>query len=710
MEMGSSHMGDMNNGGRKRKNMKGDSKDHTVPEGTSEKTSNEEGDEAGTVPNVDGANGDDVPLQDEEQEEHPSGNKDENGLKKKKKKLRKLKKYTDESDSQEDTQQADKQKQAHKISKKDFILKSGAHKRGGEAHDEEEEQQLEKKENNHDGESPPDNAHETPPGGEIGQAGKISQKEMKRKKDKRKAKGEKKHGTNSNGDSNGNTNGSTEANAGANSDASYCDGDHQAGSKEEEEDDDYGGFHSDDHLGSEPDEEDELSQGDSEQEKTNKSRRKKKARGGTQKKSEPKGDESKVDKDGDNAVQIREKKKKMKNSRLMEDINPDEDKHKLKLICMSFHKKEYDIEEFIFESLKVIIPQYKREVFLNQQNIIIDRTSREDLKNLEIFWFDRLTKNRRRSIISCFTTLGKMGLGGKETNALGASEIVMSVPENVMSVPENVMSVPENVMSAPEFVMSIPENVMSVPENVMSVSEIMISAPENATSAPENAETTVNPLLEHIFTKKKDQIIVDHLAALCTQQVKLVKEYISYMRKNIFDLSSISENNDKIKELNILDPIKRRELFFYLNLCISMNYIQEQAPNVYAIPNDLCPDIRGFNLHPMFSHINKKQNEKKREKGGNPWEKLKLLKKSQKMDVANKSSDTSMRKTEVVAQMSTKKNEVNEKESEEDRNDEKKKNDKHIDDNEMLQKKILEEEQKKKKSIRRNEKKKKRKR
>ncbi|GAB67615.1 hypothetical protein PCYB_121830 [Plasmodium cynomolgi strain B] len=502
---------------------------------------------------------------------------------------------------------------------------------------------------------------------------------MKKKKEKRKAKGDKKHGSNANGNANGNDN----PNAGANSDANDRDADDQGGSEEE---DDYGGYHSDEHSGSEPDEVEELSsQGESDEEEMGKkARRKKKAGGGT--KSQTKGNESKGDKDGEDAAaqQMKERKRKMKNSKLMEDINPDEDKQKLKLICMSFHKKECDIEEFILESLKIIIPQYKREVFLNQQNIIIDRTSREDLKNLEIFWFDRLTKNRRRSIISCFTTLGKMGLAGKATN-------VASVPENVVSASENVAGIPESVANPPESAANPPENAANPPESVA-------NPPENAASAPENAASAVNPLLEHIFTKKKDQIIVDHLAALCTQQVKLVKEYISYVRKNIFDLSSISENNDKIKELTILDPIKRRELFFYLNLCISMNYIQEQAPNVYALPNDLAPDIRGFNLHPMFSHINKKKNEQRREKAGNPWEKLKLLKKSQKTDAANKSSDASMRKGEVVTQISTKKNEINEEEPEGDENDEKKKN-KHTDDNEMIHKKYMEDEEKKKKAL-----------
>ncbi|ANQ09703.1 Uncharacterized protein PCOAH_00041350, partial [Plasmodium coatneyi] len=608
----------------------GDSKHRTVLEGESEKASNEEGDEADAMPNVDAANGDDVPPEHEEQ--HPSDNKDENGVKKKKKKLRRLKKCNDGSDTQEDTQEADEEKQAHKISKKNFIVKNIAHEREGEEDD--------------DGKNPPDDGHETPAGGEENQGEKKNQKVMKKKMEKRKTKGGKKHGANTNAD------------AGANSDASYPGGDED---DDDDDHDDYEGYHSEDHSDSEPDEEEDLSQGESdEEEKRKKSRRKKKAGEGTQKKSEPKGNESKADEDGDDTQQLKERKKKMKNSKLMEDIDPDEDKLKLKLICMSFHKKEYDIEEFIFESLKVIIPQYKREVFLNQQNIIIDRTNREELKSLEVFWFDRLTRNRSRSIISCFTTLGKMGLAGKATNgATGASENLASAPENVTNVPEKVAS-------------------------------------------------TVTATLEHIFTKKKDQIIVDHLAALCTQQVKLVKEYISYVRKNIFDLSSISENNDKIKELNILDPIKRRELFFYLNLCISMNYIQEQAPNVYALPNDLSPDIRGFNLHPMFSHINKKKNEQRREKVGNPWEKLKLLKKSQKTDGANKSSDPSMRKGEVAAQMSTKKNEINEEEPPDgEENDEKKKNSKHTDDNEMVNKKALEEEEKKRKALEEMKKKKK---
>ncbi|CAI7721906.1 conserved Plasmodium protein, unknown function [Plasmodium vivax] len=665
----------------------GESKQHTVPEGTSEKANSEEndeavreesdeavrgeGDEAGAVPNVDAANGGDVPPEGEEQEQHPSSNKDEEGLNKKKKKLRRLKKCTDESDTKEGTQEAGEQKVVRKISKKNFIVKGGVHQRGGEHVDED-----------GDGKSPPDDGHEA----SLGE----KKKKKKKKKEKGKAKGDKKHEAKYDGDTN--------LNEGANSDASYRDGDDQGGSEEEDDDDDdddeYGGFHSDDHSGSEPEEEDELSQGESdEEEKRKKSRRKKKAGGGTQKKSEPKGNESKGDKDGDGTAQVKEKKKKTKNSKLMEDINPDEDKLKLKLICMSFHKKEYTIEEFILESLKVIIPQYKREVFLNQENLIIDSTSREDLKNLEVFWFDRLTRNRRRSIISCFTTLGKLGLGGKATNGAGA-------PENVMSTSDNVMSMSENVTSAPE-------NGGDASQNGGAASQNGGAASPNGGVAPENAASAGNAPLEQIFTKKKDQIIVDHLAALCTQQVKLVKEYISYVRKNIFDLSSISENNEKIKELNILDPLKRRELFFYLNLCISMNYIQEQAPNVYALPNDLSPDIRGFNLHPMFSHINKKKNEQRREKAGNPWEKLKLLKKSQKTDAANKSSDASMRKGDVPAQVSTKKNETNEEEAEGDENEENKKNNKHTDDTEMVNKKTLEDEEKKKKALEEMKKKKK---
>ncbi|CAA9989884.1 conserved Plasmodium protein, unknown function [Plasmodium knowlesi strain H] len=611
-----------------------DSKNLTVPEGISEKANNEEGDEAGDVPNVDAENGDYVPPGEEEQEQKPSDNKDENGLKKKKKKLRRLKECSDGSDTQENTKEADKQKQAHKINKKNFIVKSVAH---------------EKRKEDDDGKSPPDDSHETPSGRIVNQ----EEKKKKQKRMKKKAKGGRKQSENN------------KTNEGDNSDASYRDG----VDEEEDDDDDYEGYHPDDHSDSEPDEENEFSQGESdEEEKKKKSRRKKKAGGGTQKKSEQRENESKADKDGDNAEQVKERRRKTKNSKLMEDINPDEDKLKLKLICMSFHRKEYDMEEFIYESLKVIIPQYKREVFLNQQNIIIDRTGREDLKNLEVFWFDRLTKNRSRSIITCFTTLGKMGLGGKATNA--ATDLF----ENVMNIPENVGTAPENGGIASE----------------------------------EKSATTVNPMMEHIFTKKKDQIIVDHLAALCTQQVKLVKEYISYVRKNIFDLSSISENNDKIKELNILEPIKRRELFFYLNLCISMNYIQEQAPNVYALPSDISPDIRGFNLHPMFSHINKKKNEQRKEKVGNPWEKLKLLKKSQKTDAGNKGSDANMRRNEAAAQMSTRKNEINQEEQTNgEENDEKKKNNKQRDDNEIVNKKTLEDEEKKKKALEEMKKKKK---
>ncbi|CRG95160.1 conserved Plasmodium protein, unknown function [Plasmodium gallinaceum] len=276
----------------------------------------------------------------------------------------------------------------------------------------------------------------------------------------------------------------------------------------------------------------------------------------------------------------KKKKKKIKNSKLMDDTNPDEDKLKLKLIQISFSKKEYNIEEYIYECLKVMVPLNKRDIFLSNENIIFEHIENEDLKKLEILWFNNLTKNRQKSITDCFSTLNKLN---KESNS--------------------------NV------------NNMNKEENLDNESNVC-------------NENKNNSLTCHIFDQNKEIIIVDYLVELCNQQVKLIKEYISYIKKNIYDLSSIVENNEKINEMKIVEPMKRRELFFYLNICISINYVQECLPNIYSISSSISPDVRGFNLHPMFSHINKKK-EQKNENVGNPWEKLKLLKKGKKNDTLN---------------------------------------------------------------------------
>ncbi|CRH01638.1 conserved Plasmodium protein, unknown function [Plasmodium relictum] len=340
---------------------------------------------------------------------------------------------------------------------------------------------------------------------------------------------------------------------------------------------------------------------------------------------------------------LKEKKKRTKNSKLMDHINPDEDKLKLKLIQISFSKKEYNIEEFIYECLKVIVPLNKREIFLSNENIIFEHINREDLKKLEILWFNNLTKNRQKSIICCFNTLNKLN---NEHNRI----INDTNKEESLNSENNLCEENKN-----------------------------------------------NSLPCNIFDKNKETIIIDYLVELCNQQVKLIKEYISYIKKHIYDLSSIVENNQRIKEMKIVDPMKRRELFFYLNICISMNYVQENSPNIYSISSNINPDIRGFNLHPMFSHINKKK-EQKSENAINPWEKLKLLKKGKKNDTINK-NEYIKKKEDIMFE-----NEADEKEKE---NKDTEKEERYLGEIEHIEKKELEEIEKKKKALEEIEKKKK---
>ncbi|SBT77984.1 conserved Plasmodium protein, unknown function [Plasmodium ovale] len=394
----------------------------------------------------------------------------------------------------------------------------------------------------------------------------------------------------------------------------------------------------------------------------------------------------------------RRKRKKVKNSKLMDDINPDEDKLKLKLIYISFLKKEYNIEEYLLESLKVLVPANKSDIFLCKENIILDYTSKEDLKNMEIFWFDKLTKGRRRSIINCFTTLSKLGgekpiEGGRKFNLVGNAVApavdksneggdTSKVPtvdkpneggdaSNVPTVDKpneggdtcNVPTVDkpnegEDASNAPtvdkpnegEDASNAPT--VDKPNEGEDASNVpTVDKPnegEDASNVPTveggNDNMSVayqsSPSYEQLFTKGKELIIVDNLVMVCNQQVKLVKEYISYVKKNMYDLSSIRENNEKVKEMNILNALKRRELFFYLTLCISMRFVIEDTPNVYVLPSVMSPDIRGFNLHPMFTHINKKKSEQKKENiVSNPWEKLKLLKRGKKNETLNKNEN-----------------------------------------------------------------------
>ncbi|VUC57970.1 conserved Plasmodium protein, unknown function [Plasmodium berghei ANKA] len=298
----------------------------------------------------------------------------------------------------------------------------------------------------------------------------------------------------------------------------------------------------------------------------------------------------------DNAInETTRKNNKIKNSKLMEDVKTNEDKIRLKSIYISFLKKEYNIEEYIFESLKVIIPLNKKDTFLTENNIILDNMDKNDVKKMELLWFDKLTKNKR-SIINCFITLSKLGSSYKNIDG----EAGINVKTDRLKKDEE----KEEKKEADN---------------------------PNENEPSQDSEEQISSDLSSIFCKKKDLIIIDNLVNLCNQQIKAVKEYVYYLKKNIYDISTVEDNNEKIKEMNILEPIKRREVFFYLNLCISMRYVQEDMPCVYIIPKSINPDIRGFTLHPMFYHINKKLNEQDPKKKvdmlvDNPWGKLKLLK------------------------------------------------------------------------------------
>ncbi|KOB89377.1 hypothetical protein PFDG_04926 [Plasmodium falciparum Dd2] len=54
-----------------------------------------------------------------------------------------------------------------------------------------------------------------------------------------------------------------------------------------------------------------------------------------------------------------------------------------------------------------------RDIFLGSENIILDSMNTGDIKNMEIFWFNKLTKNRQKSIIECYTSLNKQKKKGK---------------------------------------------------------------------------------------------------------------------------------------------------------------------------------------------------------------------------------------------------------------------------------------------------------
>ncbi|CAD2102224.1 conserved Plasmodium protein, unknown function [Plasmodium vinckei brucechwatti] len=372
------------------------------------------------------------------------------------------------------------------------------------------------------------------------------------------------------------------------------------------------------------------------------------------------------------------KSKKIKNSKLMEDVKTDDDKIRLKSIYISFLKKEYNIEEYIFESLNVIIPLNKKDIFLNENNIILDNMDKNNVKKMELLWFEKLTKNRR-SIINCFITLSKLGSSYK--NADGEPGINVKT-DKIKKEEEK----KEDEKKEDEEKKTDNPNENEPPQT------------ENPTSQDSEEKNLSD--YSSIFYKKKDLIIVDNLVNLCNQQIKAVKEYISYLKKNIYDISTVEENNEKIKEMNILEPIKRREIFFYLNLCISMRYVQEDMPCVYVIPKSISPDIRGFTLHPMFYHINKKLNEQDPNKKvdmlvDNPWGKLKLLKMGKRNIKPNNRSggnnnisSYSSANVNETEQKSLKKNEINDE-------------DKLIDNPELsvAEKRELEEAERKKKAI-----------
>ncbi|WBY60376.1 hypothetical protein Py17XNL_001303471 [Plasmodium yoelii yoelii] len=326
------------------------------------------------------------------------------------------------------------------------------------------------------------------------------------------------------------------------------------------------------------------------------------------------------------------KNKKIKNSKLMEDVKTDEDKIKLKSIYISFLKKEYNIEEYIFESLKVIIPLNKKDIFLSENNIILDNMDKNDVKKMELLWFDKLTKNKR-SIINCFVTLSKLGSSYKNIDGEAGINVKtdrLKKDEGKKDEEKEGKKEEEKDEEKEGKKEEEKEEKEDEEKEGKTEEEKKVDNP-NENEPSQDSEEKNSSDLNSIFYKKKDLIIIDNLVNLCNQQIKAVKEYVSYLKKNIYDIPTVEDNNEKIKEMNILEPIKRRELFFYLNLCISMRYVQEDMPCVYIIPKSINPDIRGFTLHPMFYHINKKLNEQDPKKKvdmlvDNPWGKLKLLK------------------------------------------------------------------------------------
>ncbi|CAC9699070.1 conserved Plasmodium protein, unknown function [Plasmodium sp. DRC-Itaito] len=385
------------------------------------------------------------------------------------------------------------------------------------------------------------------------------------------------------------------------------------------------------------------------------------------------------------------KRRKTKNSKLMEDINPDEDKKKLKLIQISYSKKEYNIEAYLMECLKVLIPLNLRDIFLGSENIILDNMNTGDIKNMEIFWFNKLTKNRQRSIIECYTSLNKQ----KKKGNVEENNITVSNSNGVSNMENNGINL-SYLNNEKDVNEKNNENVENNMYNIYNSN----NNNNNMNKGGENHSLNMPPV-DEIFDNNKDLIIVEHLVHICNNQIKLIKEYISYIKKNIYDLSSINENNNKIKELKILEPLKRREYFFYLYIAVSLKYVEENIANVYRVPVVFSPDIRGFNLHPMFTHINKKLEEKtnKKENIGNPWEKLKLLKKGNnkkndgytrnELNKGKHIENSTMNKSEMDNNLFE--NNINMKDTQEDM--------KNIDDTETSDKKELDDLEKKKKAL-----------
>lgn len=220
----------------------------------------------------------------------------------------------------------------------------------------------------------------------------------------------------------------------------------------------------------------------------------------------------------------------------MEDINPNEDKKKLKSIQISFSKKEYNIEAYLMECLKVLIPLNMRDIFLGSENIILDSMNTGDIKNMEIFWFNKLTKNRQKSIIECYTSLNKQKKKGKveDNNSIVFNSNSVSNMENNgihLSHLNNEKDVNEKNNE------NVENNMYNIDNNIDNI--MKKGGEDHSLNIPREDE---------IFDNNKEVIIVEHLVHICNNQIKLIKEYISYIKKNIYDLSSISENNNKIKE------------------------------------------------------------------------------------------------------------------------------------------------------------------